>query len=697
MSTPAAPTRAGDAAAFGFCSWRLSRNIAPMLDGTHKPRATFLICLLLALVTLAIYWPVIRCEFINYDDPVYVTENPPVQAGLTWKGAGWAFTTGHASNWHPLTWLSLMLDSQLYGMKAGGYHATNLLFHVANTLLLFLLLRRMTGAQWRSAFVAALFALHPLHVESVAWVAERKDVLSTLFFLLTLMSYTRHAERKAAGSSEQRARNTGVFSYLRSRFSAGYWLALVLFALGLLSKPMLVTLPFVLLLLDYWPLGRISNPGPRPSTFDPRLLGRLVLEKVPFFVLSLAASVATFAAQERGGAVQALAALPLGARLENALISYAVYILKMFWPVNLALPYLYLPPSVWPAWHGIAAAVLLAGVSVLVVRSWRRRPYLAVGWLWFLGTLIPVIGIVQVGNASLADRYTYIPLLGLFIIAAWGGAELVEHRHRWRAPLAAAGLATVGACAVLTRVQLGFWHDSVALFGHAVKVTKDNCIAYNARAHALFDQGKLDEANADWSEALRIKLYYGNPYNDDLLYNIGATLTRQNKNDEALRYFEQAMQIKPTNPDVRFQLAGGFIKLGHIKEAITLYREGLSLNSKMPDALNNLAWILAAEPDPELRDGAEAVRLAEQACSLTGYRRAVIVGTLGAAYAEAGRFEEAAATAQKAESLATAAGDKELAEKNHKLAELFRSRQPYHESPQSAHDSAGTPPPQRNP
>jgi len=409
----------------------------------------------------------------------------------------------------------------------------------------------------------------------------------------------------------------------------------------------------------------------------------LVLEKIPFFILSLASCLATFIAQRNGGAVQPLAALPLGARLENALVSYALYILKMIRPADLAVPYLYLPPSTWPLWHGIAAAVFLAVISALAVRHWRRRPYLLFGWLWFLGILVPVIGIVQVGNQSLADRYTYIPLLGPFIMLAWAGAELIGRRPRWRAPLAAGGLAALVGCAALTRLQLGYWRDTVTLFGRAVEVTKDNCIALTILGDAWFKQGNLAEAGARYTEALRIRREYGNPYNDDLLYDIGVVLLRQGKRDDARSSFTEAARVLPTSADVRCNLGVALNGLGLTREAIARFREALILDPKMPDALNNLAWILASDPNPEFRDGAEAVRLAEQACQLTGHRQALLVGTLGAACAEAGRFADAIAAAEQARALALAQGRKDVAARNEQLLELYRAGRAFHQEPRS--------------
>lgn len=636
----------------------------------------------LVVAALATYWPVTRHEFINHDDPLYVTENPHVRAGLTWESLAWAFKTGHASNWHPLTWVSLMLDSELYGDCPGGFHLTNLLFHTANTLILFIVLRMMTGAFWPSAFVAAMFALHPLHVESVAWVAERKDVLSTFLGFLALLCYVQFAKRKPIGPQSCLPAQKTPETYLGDpgKMLRWYWASVVFFALGLMSKPMLVTWPFLMLLLDYWPLRRIiaSNQNAhRPArTVGYRLcLLPAVVEKLPFFALSFASSVVTLIVQRRGGAVQALAALPLDARIENALIAYATYILKMFWPANLALPYLYLPPHVWPVWHGLGATLLLAFISVLVLKA--RRAYLVVGWLWFIGTLVPVIGLVQVGNQSMADRYTYVPLVGLFLMLAWAGAELYRRVRQLRfLVLILAGAAILG-CIWQTRIQLGYWRDAETLFSHTIAVTKDNCVAHDILAHALLKKGELDRAKRHFLEAIRIRLKYGNTQNAELLHNVAVVALQQGNTAEAKDYLYQAMQTRSYPADVPAKLALVLTTEGNIAEAIAMYKRALEIKPDSPDVLNNLAWLLAAGPEDALRNGQEAARLAERACELTGYKQALFVGTLAAAYAEAGRFDDAIRTAEKARALAEAAGQTNLVLRNEELIRLYRAGKPY--------------------
>jgi tetratricopeptide (TPR) repeat protein len=548
------------------------------------------LCWLLALTTLAVFLPVARQAFVNYDDSDYVSENAHVQSGLKWDNVVWAFTTGHASNWHPLTWLSHMVDAQLFGRQAGPQHLVSVGFHIANTLLLFLLLRRMTGALWRSAFVAALFALHPLHVESVAWASERKDVLSALFFLLTLGAYVRYTEVQSLKSNVQNpeAGASRITSTLRStgtedghHASPFYLLSLTFFALGLMSKPMLVTLPFVLLLLDYWPLQRFgpSTLHSRTSTFF-----RLLAEKVPFVLLAAASSVITFIVQRKGGAVST--ALTFGARIANALVSYVRYLGKMFWPKNLSI--LYPHPGHWPAWQVVASGGLLVAVFAAVILVARKRPYLAVGWLWFCGTLVPVIGLVQVGIQSMADRYTYLPLIGLFIMLAWGIDELIPIRP-WRGrALAVGGALLLMACACLTERQIRFWRDSEALFRHAVQVTRDNYLAYNNLGFYLSGQGRTTEAMENYRLALKI-----NPNYEDALNNLGYALAGQKKYAEAIPLYEAALRIRPKHTEVHNNLGNALSETGKIDDAIQHYLIVLQQKPDHADAHNNLGIALA--------------------------------------------------------------------------------------------------------
>jgi tetratricopeptide (TPR) repeat protein len=821
------------------------------MDRIKDSRLTLLSCLFLAAATLAAFWPVIHYNFVNCDDQAYVYENPALQAGLSWQGLVWAFTTGYAGNWHPLTWLSHILDVKWFGLNAGWHHLTSLLLHVTNTLLLFMVLKRMTGALWRSAIVAALFALHPLHVESVAWIAERKDVLSGFFFMLTLWAYCRYAERRMQNAEcrmqkpETRSsisRITHHASRFTFRASIFYLLSLLFFACGLMSKPMLVTLPFVLILLDYWPLVRMRNAEYRMKNHTSRFtfhvsrlpLLPLLVEKLPFFALAAASSVVTYLVQQRAGAVAAAGVLPLELRLENAVISYQLYFMKTVWPAGLAVFY----PYRYETSEGLLACsiLLLIIISVLAWVSRRQRPYVAVGWLWFLGTLIPVIGIVQVGQQAMADRYTYIPLIGVFIGLTWVVADLLgagkdtfqrlhdwtgtenditarvpTDRQSWVRPLALAGAAAVviAACLGLTCVQVRHWQDSEALFRHALEVTTDNAFAHHSLGDALARQGRIEEAEPHFAEAVRIRPRYAEALSDlglmrvmhgkveegiDLYRaaiaakpsdwkahnNLARALCLEDKFDEATREYRSALELNPGATDTRGFLAAALVALGHTNEAsgvfeaalklkpddaaahfkyasllmalgqtdaaalqfraaiqygpqdaethrryglllagsghareaieqfrevirlqpgaeahynlatallqqgepgkaVGEYRESLRFKPDSPASLNDLAWVLAADASDTLRNGTEAVALAERACQLTQFQEPMFVGTLAAAYAEAGRFPDAVKMAEKAIDLATTAGQSVVAEKNRQLIELYRAGKPFHE------------------
>jgi protein O-mannosyl-transferase len=544
------------------------------------------ICALLAAATLLVYLPTAWNGFVNYDDSDYVTENVHIKSGLNWETVVWAFKTGHASNWHPLTWLSHSLDWQLFGLAPGAMHLVSLGLHVANTLLLFLVLRRLTGALGRSALVAALFALHPLHVESVAWVSERKDVLSTCFFLLTLGAYAKYVEALRAEPPGAR---------LTLHVSRFYLLSLVFFALGLMSKPMLVTTPFVLLLLDYWPLRRMQQAEGGTQTdlsqasvsFSARCSAILLLEKVPFFLLSAASSVATFLVQRKGGAVST--ALTVGERIANAVVSYARYVRKMVWPNDLSV--LYPHPGHWPWWQILAAAVLLITVSVSAVVWWRRRPYLIVGWLWFLGTLVPVIGLVQVGIQPMADRYTYVPMIGLFVMLVWGLGDLAAERvaQPWRGrALAGATMLALAACGVATFRQVQIWRDSETLFSRAVRVTTRNYLAHNNLGFYFSGKGRMAEAMEQYQLSLKIKPDY-----EDALNNLGYALAGQRKFAEAIPLYEAALRVRPRHAEVHNNLGNALSETGKIDDAISHYLVALEQNPEHADAHNNLGIALA--------------------------------------------------------------------------------------------------------
>jgi len=719
-----------------------------------------LISALLIVSILAVYAPVVYFNFITYDDPSYITKNPHVRAGLAWASFKWAWTTGEVCNWHPITWLSHLLDVQMFGLRAGGHHFTNLIFHVANTLLLFEWLRRSTGARWRSLFVAALFGLHPLHVESVAWVAERKDVLSAFFFLLMLWAY---------GSYTRPSNPSGGMPASRR---VHYLLALGWFALGLMSKPMLVTAPFVLLLLDYWPLQRIDFAGPTPAFIRIR---ELVVEKIPFFGLTLCSCVITYLAQREGGAVKSLSNLSLEARTGNALISYMRYLGKAFWPSDLAVPYS--GASQWPIAWILCSLGALAGTGIVLWRWGRRFPYLVTGWLWFLGMLVPVIGLVQVGEQSMADRYTYLPLIGLFVILAWTGGEFVGTAvvRQVAAGLSAAAIGV--ACVLCAQSQLGYWWTSESLFRHALSIDRNNyqalnCLGYfydlNAEvaqaercyraalsinpastlalerladilntkglsgeaaeaaqavlqldprqsdAHctlglALMRLGKTREAIEQYQESIRIKPDFSAPH-----YNLANALARQGQYQlaqdhyrEALRWdpdsfdahnnlayllaqagelneavleFEAALSLKPQMWQAQYGLAEVLQRRSQAGEAANHYRQALNVRPDFPEALTRLAWLLASNQDPGIRNGTEAVTLAERACRLTGFKQAASLRALTVALGEEGRFSEAIEWAEKARDIEARTSQKAASPSSDELIELFRAGHPYRQA-----------------
>ena len=538
---------------------------------------SLIVGLALIAAILVAFWQVRNHEFVTFDDDEYVIDNSHVRSGLTSQGILWAFTATHASNWHPLTWVSHMLDCGLYGLNPGGHHVTSLIFHIASTLLLFLVLKLMTGAVWESGFVSVLFALHPLHVESVAWVAERKDVLSTFFWMLTMWAYLRYVK------------GPRVLRYLS---------VLVCYILGLMSKPMLVTLPFVMLLLDYWPLGRFhlgqGNAGVafarEPTEWPDRrsTASHLVLEKIPFFVLAAASSVLTLFAQQKGGTVKSLEFFPLGVRMMNSLVSYTGYLWKMIWPGHLAVLYPY--SDRFPLWQALGAGLLMVGVSILVARSWRRRPYLLVGWLWYLGTLVPVIGLVQVGMQAMADRYTYIPLVGPFVMIVWGVSDILRGwRYRKMAFAVFAGILFL-VLLVVTRLQVQVWQNNITLFNHALEATANNFMIHNNLGVVLARQGKIDEATAHYAEALRIHPHFAEARN-----NMGSVLFRRGKIDEAIQEYSEALKIAPHYADAHINLGMALVRAGKIPEAIGHYTEALKINPEYPEAHNNLGLALARQ------------------------------------------------------------------------------------------------------
>jgi len=583
---------------------KASAKASPSRVGISPAKLSWLICAFLALSTLIIFAPALTCDFVDYDDPGYIINNEHIQHGLTWDSIRWAFTTGDQSNWHPLTWLSHLLDMQLglapFGVKAGGHHLTSLLLHAANAVLLFLILKGMTGAIWRSAFVAALFALHPLRVESVAWVSERKDVLSTFFWMLTVWAYARYVEGKSLKFEVQgsKANEHSTFNVQHSTFN--YFLALIFFALGLMSKPMLVTLPCVLLLLDFWPLNRMfqvqcpmskveeqpRDTNVQPWPLDFRLWTQLLLEKIPFFLLAIISSVITFKVQQQGGAVSSLAGLSIGARLSNTPISYVRYIGKMFWPAKLSI--LYPHPGVWPFWQVTLAVLFLAAITALAIWLVRSHSYLAVGWFWFIGMLVPAIGLVQVGIQSMADRYSYVPMIGLLIMLVWGLHEIFSKTQSGQWFLRIGGSLAVIGCGVVTNQQLKYWKNSEMLFGHAIAVTEKNYLACNNLGFYLSNKGQVERAMQYYRSSLQI-----DPNYEDAHHNLGHALAELGHYQEAIKEFRIALKIKPNLVEAHNNLGNALSNLGQIDEAIAEYKITLGLNPKHADAHNNFGIALA--------------------------------------------------------------------------------------------------------
>jgi tetratricopeptide (TPR) repeat protein len=704
------------------------------------------ICLGLALVTLLVYVPVFQAQFIGFDDDEYVFANPHVLSGITLANLRWAFVTNHTGNWHPVTWISLMLNSQYFGSSAGAFHAVNLLLHVANTLLLFLWLYGATGAKWRGALVAALFALHPLHVESVAWISERKDVLSTLFWILALVVYT---------------------DYAKTDRISRYFFALLLFGIGLMAKPMLVSLPFVLLLLDYWPLGR----------FAARRTFRLLIEKLPFLAFSIASSAVTLFAQQQVHAIASLDLAPIFVRAQNTTLAYIGYIGKLFWPSGLAVFYPYdRHPSLLLAFLSLAALVIVSAVAILIR---RHKPYAFTGWFWFLITLVPVIGIVQVGLQSMADRYTYIPFIGLLIILAWGGRDAL---NRLRIPpfvqALAASIALV-LCAGLTRAQLRYWHDSIALFQHAVDLTVGDGPAAANLGYALAEQGqydkaighykavlrshprgdatvwnnfggslaatgkleeainafqnalKLDPSMGDAHENLGLALASSGRQQESLIHfrdaarlepenvrvhntyavmlgaagrmdeamqelqialrlapgsaathaNLANLLAKQHARDEAIAQYSEALRLSPGFVEAHYYLASLLLEEGRTEDAAAHCIAALQIKADYVPAMVSLAWIYATDRGKAAtQNAAEAVRLAEQACRISGCKESGELDTLAAAYANAGRFEEAIKTGEEAFSIAKAAGENDFADSIRARVNLYKKRSPFRDA-----------------
>jgi protein O-mannosyl-transferase len=594
------------------------------------------ICIALAALSWLVFGQTLWHDFINYDDPRYVYENTKITSGLSLSGIGWAFTHIHSMNWHPLTTMSHMLDCQFYGLKAGWHHFTNVLLHTISVILLFLALRVMTGALWRSAFVAAVFAIHPLRVESVAWIAERKDLLSGVFFMLTLLAYAHYVRLPSRGR---------------------YLLVAFVFACGLMSKPMLVTLPFVLLLLDYWPLDRIRGQ-----------LWKRVWEKIPLIALSVGSSIATFVAQK--GAVGWTEELPILERIDNAIVSYVLYIWQMLWPINLAVFYPH-PENRLPLWEIISSVLLLICATAAAIAVRKQRPYFLTGWLWYLGMLVPVIGLVQVGWQGRADRYTYLPQIGLYVAVAWGVADLTALWRRQRTIVSAAAILVIGLLSVYGFAQTSYWRDSETLFKHALAVTTNNDVAENNLGIVFLGQGRVDEAIPLLQAAVALR-----PDNSPAHENLAKALLQKGEVSDALIHYHKLLELQPDNIEVHNIVGTVLVQQRRVREGVEEWQKVLAIQPDNGNALSNLAWIYATSPDDSLRDGMKAVQLAEQAMHISGRRIPIIFRTLAAAYAENGQFSQAIQTAQQAVELANSQGNSGLAAELQGNIVLYQERQP---------------------
>jgi tetratricopeptide (TPR) repeat protein len=642
------------------------------------------LCLALAAITFAVFGRTLTHNFINFDDNVYVYGNTMVAGGLSLKGLAWVFTHPYFNLYHPLTLLSLMGDYQLHGLHAGGYLFTNVLLHAASAILLFLVLRQMTGALWRSAFVAAVFAIHPLRVESVAWVAERKDVLSGFFFMLTLVAYVRYVRKPES--------------------VARYLMVAAAFVPALLSKPSVVTLPFVLLLLDYWPLQRFEQPGPIHGMECIGTTGQLILEKIPLLALAAGACEMNYLAGAR--LIASFPNVSMPSRLGNALVSYVVYLRQMIWPEGLA-PFYPMPENGQPVWATALSFLLLALITGGVLVFGRKRRWLLAGWLWYLGMLIPMIGLVQVGSFGHADRMTYLPGIGLVLAGTWAAGDWSAGWKHRRAALGGLTAVVIGALMVCAWRQAGYWKNNETLWTHTLACTTRNYVARNNLGLALLQKGKVDEAIAHFQYALKILPTYGTAlcnlgdafdkkgrvdeairqYQEALKFQptffivhntLGLDLLRRGRVDEAITHFQQAVELVPDYVDGHVNLGNAFLQKRNAGEAIARFQEALQLKPADPTGQKDLAWLLATCPDASLRNGNKAVDLARQANATTGGEDPLMLHTLAAALAEAGRFPEAVETARRALRLARAQSDTRLAGALESEMKLYQAGAPFH-------------------
>jgi tetratricopeptide (TPR) repeat protein len=594
------------------------------------------VCICLAVLTWIVFGQTLWHDFINYDDQRYVYENTKITNGLSFGSIAWAFTHIHSTNWHPLTTISHMLDCQLYGLRSGWHHFTNILLHTLAVILLFVALTKMTGAFWRSGFVAAVFAIHPLRVESVAWIAERKDVLSGVFFMLTLLAY---------------------LHYTRLPSVKRYLVVMLVLACGLMSKPMLVTLPFVLLLLDYWPLDRIRGQ-----------FWMRVLEKLPLVALSAISSIATLVAQK--GAVGWTDELPILERVNNAVLSYVLYIWQMVWPARLAVFYPH-PENTLPLWQIISSLLLLICITAVAIALRKQRPYFITGWLWYLGMLVPVIGLVQVGWQGRADRYTYLPQLGLYIAVTWAAADLTASWRRQRTIVSVAALLVLGVLSSCAFVQTSYWRDSETLFKHALAVTKNNDVAENNLGIVFLGRGKLDEAISLLQAAVALR-----SENSPAHENLAKALLQKGNVSDALIHYQKLLELQPDNIEVHNIVGTVLVQQHHIRDGVEEWEKVLAIQPENGNAMSNLAWVFATSPDESVRDGVKAVELAREAVRVSDRRIPLLFRTLAAAYAETGEFSKAIQTAQEGIQLANSQGNPGLATELQGNISLYQEQRP---------------------
>jgi tetratricopeptide (TPR) repeat protein len=688
-------------------------------------RQVLFISIALVAATLAAYEPIRHNDFVSYDDTTYITENPNVTGGITQHSIVWAFTTGHSSNWHPLTWLSHMLDYEIYGLNPLGHHITNVLIHIVNSLLLFWILRKMTGTIWTSAFVAGVFALHPLQVDSVAWAAEKKTVLSGLFWLLTIAVYIHYTKQPRLGR---------------------YLLLFVVFGFCIMTKPVVVTLPLVLLLLDYWPLervkwGQLGTPSsPTKVIRHKASMGRLITEKIPLFALSAILCLITFVSQKSGGAVIELETVPLDYRIANMFFSYIRYIGKMIWPSRLAVfyPYHIADLSVTTV---IICAALFALITILAIYTYRQNKHITTGWLWYVVTLVPVIGLVQAGFQSLANRYMYLPMLGLLIIIAWSAKDLIVKHPQLKAVTAVMGTIVLLSLLILTRAHVRHWQNSITLFEYALKTTTNNATAeVNYGIALLHEAGRFDEVISHLRKAVRLnptfaiarynlgkillqqgksneaiecfnELLQQNGDSAEAHFNLAVAFNMQKKYDDAIKHLAKVLEIDPNYPDARNKMEITLIISGRTNDAFAYFNEilrtskdpaeeytnlgvvytqagkyelaiqsftkAVELKPNSTTTLNNLAWTLATTGDVSVSDANKAVELAQHACELTGYKNPSFLDTLAAAYAAAGKFDDAVKTAKQALDIAKSGDQEGLTNEIQSHIKLYQAGQPH--------------------